>query len=140
MHSFRKQSIALLLAIALMAAPMSAIAESDEQLDAIDESTEQLNAMDESTEQFAMDESDEQLSNTDDPERQLKDPQIDSAYMVGDALIARPLGIVATVAGFGLFIVASPFALISGSAGDAWDNMVAYPARFTFTRPLGDFD
>lgn len=141
MHSFRKQSIALLLAIALMAAPMSAIAESDEQLNAIDESNEQLNAMAESDEPYdAMDESDEQLNNTDDPERQLKDPQIDSAYMVGDALIARPLGIVATVAGFGLFIVASPFALISGSAGDAWDNMVAYPARFTFTRPLGDFD
>lgn len=70
----------------------------------------------------------------------LRDPQINGAYMVGDALIARPLGIVATVAGFALFIVSSPFSLISSSAGDAWDGMVVYPAKFTFSRRLGDFE
>jgi hypothetical protein len=131
MHSFKKQSIALFMVIALLTAPISAVAESDEPIDAVKETNEQSTVMDESEAQPAV---------MDEPERQLKDPQIESAYMVGDALLARPLGLVATVAGFGLFIVASPFALISGSAGDAWDNMVAYPARFTFTRPLGDFD
>lgn len=70
----------------------------------------------------------------------LQDPQLNAAYMVGDALIARPLGIVATVAGFALFIVSSPFSLISSSAGDAWDGMVVYPAKFTFSRGLGDFE
>ncbi|NNJ99145.1 MAG: hypothetical protein HKP58_01920 [Desulfatitalea sp.] len=60
--------------------------------------------------------------------------------MVGDTLIARPIGIVATVAGFGLFIIASPFALLGGNAGETWNNLVVYPAAFTFTRPLGDFD
>lgn len=105
MHSFRKQSIALLLAIVLLAVPFSAMADSKAA-----------------------------------PQQNLDDPQINAANMVGDAIIARPLGLVTTVAGFGLFIVASPFALISGSAGEAWDAMVAYPAKFTFTRPLGEFD
>ncbi len=104
MHSFKKQSIALLMAIMLFAAPLSAMAQSDGTQQALD------------------------------------DPQINALSMVGDAVVARPLGLVATVAGFGLFIVASPFALISGSAGDAWDAMVTYPAKFTFTRPLGEFE
>lgn len=68
------------------------------------------------------------------------DPQINAAYMVGDAIIARPLGLVGTAVGFGLFIISSPFALISGSATEAWDGIVVYPAKFTFTRPLGDFN
>jgi hypothetical protein len=36
--------------------------------------------------------------------------------------------------------VALPFALSSGSTGDAWDALVAEPFQFTFTRPLGKFD
>ena len=42
--------------------------------------------------------------------------------------------------GTAFFIVALPFALSSGSAGDAWDALVAEPFQFTFTRPLGKFD
>lgn len=131
MHSFKKQSIALLLTLVMLALPLCAMADSDEPLDDTIESDEQLGAMDDL---------DYKLDAMTETDNHIQDPQIDSAYMVGDALVARPLGLVATVAGFGLFIVASPFALISGSAGDAWDNMVAYPAKFTFTRPLGDFD
>lgn len=116
MHSFGKQSIALLLAIAFLAIPFNALADTEEP-----QQVEQYQVPDEG--QTALD-----------------DPQINAANMVGDALIARPLGLVGTIAGFGLFLVASPFALISGSAGDAWDAMVVYPAEFTFTRPLGDFD
>lgn len=71
---------------------------------------------------------------------ELEDPQIKAGYMVGDALVARPVGIVATAAGFLFFLVASPFALIAGNAGEAWDAMVVYPAKFTFTRHLGDFE
>ncbi len=77
------------------------------------------------------------LANTNE---ELQDPQITGANMVADALIARPLGLVGIVAGFALFIVSSPFSLISSSAGDAWDGMVVYPAKFTFSRDLGDFD
>jgi hypothetical protein len=69
-----------------------------------------------------------------------KDPQANMAYMAGDAIIARPLGIVATAVGFCFFVIASPFALATHSAGDAWDGLVVYPATFTFKRPMGDFN
>jgi len=75
-----------------------------------------------------------------DAQEEFKDPQVNAAYIIGDAVIARPVGLVMTVAGFGLFLVASPFALISRSAGDTWDGLVVYPAKFTFTRPMGQFD
>jgi hypothetical protein len=69
-----------------------------------------------------------------------KDPQVEASSMVLDALLVRPLGMVTTVAGFGLFVISAPFSLLGGNAGQAWDKMVVYPAKFTFARPLGDFD
>ena len=75
-----------------------------------------------------------------DNEKEFEDPQVNAAYIVGDAIIARPVGLVMTVAGFGLFIISSPFALISKSAGKTWDGLVVYPAKFTFTRPMGEFE
>jgi hypothetical protein len=69
-----------------------------------------------------------------------KDPQIEAGSMVADALIVRPLGIVAVVGGFGMFIVSAPFSLLGRNAGTAWNALVVYPAKFTFARPLGDFD
>jgi hypothetical protein len=69
-----------------------------------------------------------------------RDPQIEAGAMTGDVLIARPLGIVATVAGFGLFIISAPFSALGGNFGEAWKAFVVYPAKFTFARPLGDFD
>ena len=42
--------------------------------------------------------------------------------------------------GTAFFIVALPFALSSGSTGDAWDVLVAEPFQFTFTRSLGNFN
>jgi hypothetical protein len=59
--------------------------------------------------------------------------------MVADGLIVRPLGIVSLVAGFGLFIISSPFSALGGNIGQAWDSLVAEPAKFTFARPLGKF-
>jgi hypothetical protein len=68
------------------------------------------------------------------------DPQIEAGSMIADAVIVRPLGIVATVGGFGLFVVSAPFSLLGRNAGNAWRALVVYPAKFTFARPLGDFD
>ncbi len=75
-----------------------------------------------------------------DPQYRFKDPQIEAGSMVADALIVRPLGIVATVAGFGLFVISVPFSALGRNVGEAWHGMVVYPAKFTFARPLGDFD
>jgi hypothetical protein len=75
-----------------------------------------------------------------DPHYRFRDPQIEAGKMVADALVVRPLGIVATVVGFGLFVISVPFSALGRNVGEAWQGMVVYPAKFTFTRPLGDFD
>ena len=67
--------------------------------------------------------------------RDLNDPQIDAGEMAADAILVRPLGIIATAAGFVLFVVGVPFAALGGNVGDAWNAMVVYPAKFTFARP-----
>ena len=59
--------------------------------------------------------------------------------MIADALLIRPLGIVATVGGTLMFIVSLPFSALGGNTGEAFDRLMADPAGFTFTRPLGDF-
>jgi len=69
-----------------------------------------------------------------------EDPQINAGSMVVDALVARPMGMVMTVAGLGMFIVSSPFSALGGNFCEAWDTLVIYPGKFTFVRPLGDFE
>ncbi len=69
-----------------------------------------------------------------------RDPQIQAGAMATDAVLVRPLGIVATVLGFGLFVVSVPFSALGGNTGEAWQTLVVRPAQFTFTRPLGDFE
>jgi len=60
--------------------------------------------------------------------------------MAADLLIVRPLGIVGTVIGAGLFVVSLPFTLPTGSTGEAAREMVGEPFEYTFNRPLGDFN
>ncbi|MBI5063878.1 MAG: hypothetical protein HZB87_10570, partial [Desulfatitalea sp.] len=74
------------------------------------------------------------------PSEEVKDKQIAAGSMAADGLMCRPLGIVATVGGFCLFVISSPFSLLGGNAGEAWGTLVEYPAKWTFVRPLGDFD
>lgn len=64
---------------------------------------------------------------------------VSDAAMATDAILVRPLGMVSLVAGFGLFIVSSPFSALGGNIGEAWGTLVTSPAKFTFARPLGDF-
>ena len=52
----------------------------------------------------------------------------------------RILSLGLAMVGTAFFIVALPFALSSGSTGDAWDALVAEPFQFTFTRPLGKYE
>ncbi|WP_324780935.1 hypothetical protein [Thiobacillus sedimenti] len=59
--------------------------------------------------------------------------------MVVDAVVMRPLGLVATVAGAALTVVALPFTIPSGSVGRSVHELVVRPAEYTFKRPLGDF-
>ena len=61
----------------------------------------------------------------------------DAGFMAVDALLLRPLGIVAIVIGTALFIVSSPFSVMTGTLGDSADSFIMEPIRFTFKRPFG---
>ena len=70
---------------------------------------------------------------------QTLDEENSGALMTADLLLVRPLGIVATVLGFAVFIVSLPFSAIGGNTKQASQKLVQEPASFTFTRPLGEF-
>lgn len=59
--------------------------------------------------------------------------------MAFDLLIVRPVGLVATVAGVGLFVLHLPLSIIMGEPPTApAHRFIVEPARFTFQRPLGE--
>ncbi|MDO8860180.1 hypothetical protein Q6D67_00585 [Haliea sp. E1-2-M8] len=57
--------------------------------------------------------------------------------MVGDLLLARPIGVVMTVGGTAAWIVSLPFTLMAGHAGEAAETLMVGPAESTFLRCLG---
>jgi len=59
--------------------------------------------------------------------------------MAADLLAVRPVGIVATLTGTVIFVLALPFTLISGDTQQSLDKLVTEPGKFTFNRPLGRF-
>src|SRR5436309_7716915 len=70
------------------------------------------------------------------------EPGYDIDYTPGavaaDALIVRPLCLVATAAGTGLFIVTLPIAAVSKSVDKSAKALVGTPGHHTFVRSLGD--
>ena len=70
---------------------------------------------------------------------QALDEENSGALMTADLILARPLGIVATVLGCAVFIVSLPFSAIGGNTKEASQKLVKEPGDFTFKRPLGEF-
>lgn len=66
-----------------------------------------------------------------------KDPS--GGAMFADFVLVRPVGIVALVAGSVLFVISLPFSALGGNVKVAARSLVVKPAKFTFTRPLGEF-
>ena len=64
----------------------------------------------------------------------------DAGNIIGDMLILRPLGVCTLVIGTAFFIVTLPIAVISQSAKQTAEVLVADPFKFTFTRPLGEIE
>jgi hypothetical protein len=58
--------------------------------------------------------------------------------MFVDFFFMRPAGLIATTAGSVGFVLSLPFSALGGNIGDAGQALVVKPARFTFTRPLGE--
>jgi len=59
--------------------------------------------------------------------------------IAADVLVARPACFIATVVGAGVFVLALPFAAISGSVKRTGKTLVSTPGHLTFTRPVGEF-
>lgn len=58
--------------------------------------------------------------------------------MAFDLVVVRPVSLVATVLGTGLFVLQLPLSLIQGEPPSApAQKLVVAPAEFTFSRPLG---
>lgn len=65
------------------------------------------------------------------------DEEPSALAMAGDAIIARPLGVVITAAGAVVYLATLPFSLLGGNAGEAGKALVVAPAEATFVRCLG---
>ncbi len=70
-------------------------------------------------------------------EQQRMEAQPSGGAMVVDALVARPLLIVATAAGTGLFLVSLPFTALGGGVGSTAETLIKTPAEAAFRRCLG---
>jgi hypothetical protein len=57
--------------------------------------------------------------------------------MVGDLLVARPIGLVMTAVGGAAFVVSLPFTALAGSVSETAESLVLGPAETTFMRCLG---
>jgi hypothetical protein len=69
----------------------------------------------------------------------IQDEEISTENMVADAIIVRPLGIIATLLGVGLFVISLPFSALGKNVKEAGEKLVMAPVKFTFLRPLGEF-
>lgn len=65
------------------------------------------------------------------------DPTI-QGWSAVDLLVARPLGIVAGMAGSVIFVVSLPFTIPAGGVRDAADMFIVQPFQFSFTRQFPD--
>lgn len=65
------------------------------------------------------------------------DDSPDEFAMVGDLLVARPIGLVMTVGGAAVWLVSLPFTLLAGHAGEAAETLILGPGETTFMRCLG---
>ncbi|MEM6580715.1 MAG: hypothetical protein AAF699_05560 [Pseudomonadota bacterium] len=57
--------------------------------------------------------------------------------MLGDLVVARPIGLVLTAGGTALWLVSLPFTLLAGNASQAADTLILGPGEQTFMRCLG---
>ena len=69
------------------------------------------------------------------------DPIEEGGLMMIDFAVARPAGIIASGIGIVVYILTMPFHFLSEEAEQkAKDRFINDPIKFTFVRPLGDFE
>lgn len=65
------------------------------------------------------------------------DERPSSLSMVADATIVRPIMLVSTAVGAGIYVATLPFSLMGGNAIEVGEQMVIVPFKSTFLRCLG---
>ena len=69
------------------------------------------------------------------------DPVEEGGLMMIEFAVARPAGIIASAIGICVYILTMPFHFLSEEAEQkAKDRFINDPIKFTFVRPLGDFE
>jgi len=66
--------------------------------------------------------------------------QLDDGDVIVDLLLARPLGLVGSVAGLAIHGVGLLFSVPGENFSEVAEVMVEDPLHYTFNRPLGRFD
>ena len=61
-------------------------------------------------------------------------------WNVLDVLFARPIGVIAGIAGTAIFVVSLPFTIPTGGVQDAADIFIVKPFQFSFVRQFPDED
>ena len=69
-------------------------------------------------------------------EQDIGKPTVGNTFI--DAVVYRPVGLIAIPTGAILFVLTIPFSALGGNVGQSFDNLVGTPAKYTFVRPLGD--
>lgn len=60
--------------------------------------------------------------------------------IVADALVVRPISLASIVIGSVIFVAALPFSIPTRSVGIVGKAIVVDPCKYTFVRPMGDFN
>jgi adenosylmethionine-8-amino-7-oxononanoate aminotransferase len=66
--------------------------------------------------------------------------EVSAEAMIADGLIVRPFGVAAILLGTVAFVVTLPFSIPTKSVNKAAQKLVADPAKYTFSRPLGQIE
>lgn len=62
-----------------------------------------------------------------------------SGNVVVDAFVERPVGMVASAGGFGVFVATLPFSIFGGNTKECFQKLVKTPLKYSFARPLGHY-
>jgi hypothetical protein len=62
------------------------------------------------------------------------------ADIIADVFLVRPISLASIVLGSAIFVAALPFSIPTRSVGKVGQVIVVEPCKFTFVRPVGDFN
>jgi len=69
-----------------------------------------------------------------------RDDPVAHEFYILDVLFARPIGVIAGIAGSAIFVVSLPFTIPTGAVRDAADIFIIKPFQFSFVREFPDDD